>query len=187
MTKSFFDAFPTIVPDDEELGSLLGHTTVTKVAVNEKSAQLKIYLEADRLIGKKEIEKVEQTFDEEFAAGQGLKTRIIEHFHLSAQYTPKNLMRSYRSSILYELRSYQKCIYTMFRGADIRFSEDDTCTVTVEDSLVARTYADELKRILDKIFTERFGMNFRCTVDFRRSSLADDFVRLPEEDAADRA
>ena len=186
MTKSFFDAFPTIVPDDEELGSLLGHTTVTKVAVNEKSAQLKIYLEADRLIGKKEIEKVEQTFDEEFAAGQGLKTRIIEHFHLSAQYTPKNLMRSYRSSILYELRSYQKCIYTMFRGADIRFSEDDTCTVTVEDSLVARTYADELKRILDKIFTERFGMNFRCTVDFRRSSLADDFVRLPEEDAVVR-
>ena len=83
MTKAFFDAFPTIAPDNEELGSLLEHTWVTKVAVSEKEARLKIYLEADRLIGKKEIEQVEKAFDEEFAADQGLKTTIIEHFRLS--------------------------------------------------------------------------------------------------------
>ena len=121
MTKAFFDAFPTVMPEDEELSSLLEHTTVTKVAVSEKRAQLRIYLDADRLIGKKDLEKVEKTFDEEFASGQGLKTKIIEHFHLSGQYTPKNLMRAYRSSILYELQGYQKCIYTMFRGADLHF------------------------------------------------------------------
>ena len=92
MTKAFFDAFPTVMPEDEELSSLLEYTTVTKVAVSEKRAQLRIYLDADRLIGKKDLEKVEKTFDEEFAYGQGLKTKIIEHFHLSGQYTPKNLM-----------------------------------------------------------------------------------------------
>ena len=182
MTKSFFDAFPTVVPDDEELGSLLEHTTVTKVAVNEKSAQLKIWLEADRLIERQQIERVERTFDEEFASGQGLTTKIIEQFHLSGQYTPKNLMKAYRPSILHELRSYQKCIYTMFRSADILFSDNETCCVTVEDSLVARAYADELKRILDKIFTQRFGLNFKCTIRFREDALADDFVRLPETD-----
>ena len=136
MTKAFFDAFPTVMPEDEELSSLLEHTTVTKVAVSEKRAQLRIYLDADRLIGKKDLEKVEKTFDEEFASGQGLKTKIIEHFHLSGQYTPKNLMRAYRSSILYELQGYQKCIYTMFRGADLHFSDEETCIVTVEDNLV---------------------------------------------------
>ena len=180
MTKAFFDAFPTIATDDEELSSLLEHTTVTRVCVSEKSSQLKIYLDADRLIPKRQIEKVEKTFDEEFASGQGLKTKIIEHFHLSGQYTPKNLMRAYRSSILYELQGYQKCIYTMFRGADLHFSDEETCIVTVEDNLVSRSYADELKRILDKIFTERFGLNFRCTVDFRKSSPAEDFVPLPK-------
>ncbi len=180
MTKAFFDAFPTIAPDNEELGSLLEHTWVTKVAVSEKEARLKIYLEADRLIGKKEIEQVEKAFDEEFAADQGLKTTIIEHFRLSGQYTPKNLMKIYRTSILHELRGYQKCIYTMFRGASILFSEEDTCTVTVEDSLVARSYADELKRILDKIFTERFGLNFKCTVHFRENPSADNSACLPE-------
>ena len=180
MTKAFFDAFPTVMPEDEELSSLLEHTTVTKVAVSEKRAQLRIYLDADRLIGKKDLEKVEKTFDEEFASGQGLKTKIIEHFHLSGQYTPKNLMRAYRSSILYELQGYQKCIYTMFRGADLHFSDEETCIVTVEDNLVSRSYAQELKRILDKIFTERFGLNFRCTVDFCKSDPAEDFVPLPK-------
>ena len=188
MTKAFFDAFPMVDVDDDELGSLLEHTMVTKVAVSQKSAQLRIWLDADRLIGKREIERVEKTFDEEFASGQGLKTRIIEHFHLSGQYTPKNLMRSYRTSILYELRAYQKCIYTMFRGADIVFTDEDTCTLTVEDSLIARSYADELKRILDKIFTERFGMNFRCTVRFRAQERADDFVmaeNVPDRTSAE--
>ena len=180
MTKAFFDAFPTVMPEDEELSSLLEHTTVTKVAVSEKRAQLRIYLDADRLIGKKDLEKVEKTFDEEFASGQGLKTKIIEHFHLSGQYTPKNLMRAYRSSILYELQGYQKCIYTMFRGADLHFSDEETCIVTVEDNLVSRSYAQELKRILDKIFTERFGLNFRCTVDFCKSDPAEDYVPLPK-------
>ena len=167
MTKSFFDAFPTMIPEDEELGSLLEHTTVTKVAVNEKDAQLRIYLDADRLIEKKQIAQVEKAFDEEFAKGQGLKTRIVEQFHLSAQYTPKNLMKVYRSSILYELRGYQKCVYTMFRSAGIDFSDEETCVVTLTDSMVFRSYADELKRVLDKIFTERFGLNFKCTIQFR--------------------
>ncbi len=174
MTKAFFDAFPMVSLEDEELGSLLSHTTVTKVTVNEKHALLSIYLDADRLIGKRQIEQVEKTFDEEFAAGQGLKTRIVEHFHLSAQYTPKNLMKAYKNSILYELRGYQKCIYMLLKGADVLFSDDETCTVQVEDTLIAHTYADELKRILDKIFTERFGLNFKCTVSFRESDAAEE-------------
>ncbi len=181
MTKSFFDAFPTVSPEDEDLSSLLEHTTVTKVAVNEKSAKLRVYLDADRLISRKEIEKVEKSIDEAVATGHGLSTIIIERFHLSSQYTAKNLMRIYRSSILHELYAYQKCIYTMFKGADIDFSDDDTCTVTVEDSLVSRAYADELKRILDKIFTERCGLNFKCTIHFRKADLADEFERLHME------
>ncbi|MBP3873857.1 MAG: PolC-type DNA polymerase III [Lachnospiraceae bacterium] len=174
MTKAFFDAFPTIATDDEELSSLLEHTTVTRVCVSEKSSQLKIYLDADRLIPKRQIEKIEKNFDDEFAAGQGLSTRIIEHFHLSGQYTPKNLMRVYRSSILHELQGFQQWMYTMFRGADIRFSDDETCVIEVEDRLIFRSHADELKRILDKIFTERFGLNFKCTIRFRESSPAED-------------
>ncbi len=181
MTKSFFDAFPTVTPEDENLSSLLEHTTVTKVAVNEKNAQLRVYLDADRLINRKDIEKVEKSIDEAVALGHGLTTTIIERFHLSGQYTSKNLMRIYRSSILHDLYGYQKCIYTMFKNADIQFSDDDTCIVTVDDSLVSKNYADELKRVLDKIFTERFGLNFKCTIHFRKADLADEFARLQHE------
>ena len=189
MTKAFFDAFPTMIPEDEELGSLLEHTTVTKVAVSRKDERLIIYLDADRLIGKKQIEQVERAFDEEIAKGQGLKTRIVEQFHLSAQYTPKYLMKAYRGSILHELRGRQKCIYTMFRSAGIDFSDEETCVVTVEDSMVFRSYADELRQILDGIFTQRFGMNFKCVIQFRENELEEDAESnnpadaLPESDS----
>ena len=33
MTKAFFDAFPGFIPEDETIGDLLRHTTVTRVTI----------------------------------------------------------------------------------------------------------------------------------------------------------
>ena len=153
MTKAFFEAFPGVSPDDELICDLLKHTTVTRLTMDPEKTVLKVYLDCDRLISRKDMDKVQETVEEQITQPHGMKTKIIERFHLSGLYTARNLMKSYRSSILYELRRYQKCIYTMFKSADISFTDDDTCVVTVEDSLIYRSYADELKRILDKMST----------------------------------
>ena len=178
MTKAFFDAFPGYIPEDETISDLLRHTTVTRVTMDPERTVLKVYLDADRLISRKELDQVQDTVEEQITAPHGMKTKIIERFHLSGQYTARNLMKVYRASILYELRHYQKCIYTMFRSADIDFSDDDTCVITLEDTLVARMYADDLKHILDKIFTERCGLNFKMTIAYRKR-------QRPQSEAAD--
>ena len=180
MTKAFFEAFPGVSPDDELICDLLKHTTVTRLTMDPEKTVLKVYLDCDRLISRKDMDKVEETVEEQITQPHGMKTKIIERFHLSGLYTARNLMKSYRPSILYELRRYQKCIYTMFKSADISFTDDDTCVVTVEDTLIYRSYADELKNILDKIFTQRCGVDLKLTVAFRKPDLAQNSSRLGE-------
>ncbi len=168
MTKAFFDAFPGVVPEDELISDLLRHTTVTRLAMDPEKTVLKVYLDCDRLISSKDMDRIRETVEEQITEPNGMKTKIIGKFHLSDLYTAKNLMKSYRASILYELRHYRKYLYTMFKGADIDFTNDDTCVITVEDTLVYRSNAGELKRILDKIFTERCGIDFKSTIAFRK-------------------
>ncbi len=169
MTKAFFDAFPGVVPEDEMVSDLLRHTTVTRVAMDPEKTVLSVYLDSDRLISSTDMEKIRRSVEEQICEPNGMTAKVIGKFHLSRQYNAKNLMKAYRASILHELRGYQKCLYTMFKSADISFSDEDTCVVTVEDTLVYRNYADELKRILDKIFTERCGVDFKCTIAFKKA------------------
>ena len=186
MTKAFFEAFPGVSPDDEMICDLLRHTQVTRLTMDPEKTVLKVYLDCDRLISRKDMEKVQETVEEQITQPHGMKTRIIERFHLSKLYTARNLMKAYRASILYELRRYQKCIYTMFKSADVSFSDDDTCVVTVEDTLIYRSYANELKRILDKIFTERCGVDLKLTIAFRKPNLAENSSRLGELEYQER-
>ena len=169
MTKAFFEAFPGVMPEDEDIRGILRHTSVTRLTMNSGKTLLKVYIDADRLIPKKDVAKLEAVMDEQIAEPLGMKTRIIEKFHLSEQYSAKYLMKVYRSSILYELKGYQKCLYTLFRSSECVFSDEETCVLYIEDSIVARQYEDELKRVLDKIFTERCGLNLKLTIAYKKA------------------
>ena len=75
-------------------------------------------------------------------------------------------MKAYRASILYELDQYDKCLGNLFRHADVTFGEDGMCHLVLEDTIVARRYEEQLCSILEKIFTDRCGVDFRMTVGY---------------------
>ena len=172
MTKSFEETFPGVCAGDEELSELYPHLTVTRVTVNAQHTTLKVYVEADRLIDKKDIRRIEKRIDEEVCSDSGMETKIIEKFRLSQQYNARNLMKAYRASILYELDQYDKCLGNLFRHADVTFGEDGMCHLVLEDTIVARRYEEQLCSILEKIFTDRCGVDFRMTVGYKEASTA---------------
>ena len=59
VTSAFFDAFPNIVPEEEVLRDLLLHVTVTRVTMDSNRTLLRIYISSDRLIQKKDIDRIE--------------------------------------------------------------------------------------------------------------------------------
>ena len=174
MTSAFFDAFPNIVPEEEVLRDLLLHVTVTRVTMDSNRTLLRIYISSDRLIQKKDIDRIEELIRDQVIGERDMDAKVIETFKLSGQYRAKSLMRVYRPSILHELRGYQMFLYNMFREADISFTDDDTCVLTVADTLVSHRLEKELRRVLEKIFTQRCGLDLKLTIAYEKHEDASD-------------
>ena len=93
----------------------------------------------------------------------------MEKYRLSGQYNPEKLLKVYRESIQTELKNYSMLEYNMFRNADITFPETDLMRMVIEDTMIARDKAGELKRILEKIFTERCGLPVEVQVEYKEA------------------
>lgn len=167
MGKSFFDVFPTLqLPSD--IKELLQETEVTKVSSSSARDFLRIYLRNRHLIHKEKIFFTEQEIKKQLFPKAEITVKILEKFQLSEQYTPKVLMKAYRDSILEELRAYSMMEYHLFANAKQEFVEDHVLILTVEDSVIARMKADELVRILDKVFNERCGVALQIRLAFEK-------------------
>ena len=103
---------------------------------------------------------------------------MYERFHLSEQYTPEKLMNAYKDSILLELKNYSPIEYNLFKGADLAFPDGGQLFLTVEDTVLARSKAEELVRILEKIFNIRCGFHVTCRIEYKDKKTG----RYKEED-----
>ena len=165
MSKQFFDVFPTLKLDTG-LKDLFEQVTVEKVTATKRKDFLRIYIAADHLIQKEDIYKVENEIKRQFFPNNPIIIKFYEHFSLSAQYNPEKLMEVYRDSILLELRDFSPVEYNLFKKADIAF-DGNRLQLTVEDTVLGKSKAEELIRILEKIYAERCNMPVEVTVGYK--------------------
>ena len=161
--RTFLEVFPTLTVTDH-LRGLLEMVQVERVSINRDRTRITVYIESPRLMPRQNIEKMEAGIKSQLFPGKNVQIRIFEKYRLSGQYTPEKLLKVYRESLLHELRGYSILMYQMFRRADITFPEPNLMRIPVEDRDISRDKAPELKRILEKIFTERCG--FPTEVEF---------------------
>lgn len=156
--------------------SLFAQVTVTKVTVTSVRDRMRVYISSEKLIHKQYVYAVEQAIREQFFSGENIEVKLLEKFHLSRQYTAEKLMPIYRDSILMELKDYSIFEYNMFRQAVCEFVDGDSMNMTVERTVVAEDKADELVRVLEKIFCERCGLSLKIHM----------ILKEPEESKARR-
>ena len=167
MGKAFFEVFPELNMNSEAQ-ALLNQVEISKITTNSQRNFLRIYLYSKRLIPKKIIFDIEKNVKRQiFSQNRDMVVKILEKYELSNQYTPQNLMESYRDSILDELHQYSQLEYSLFRCAKTEFPKENHMTLILEDSIVARQRSEELLRILDKIFCERCGMSVKIDLDYQ--------------------
>lgn len=106
MAKSFFEVFPQLKLDTD-LHGMLDDATVSKVSTTRQRNSLRIYLGCGRLLPKEKIYFLESELKRQLFPHHTMNIKIIEHFQLSEQYTLKNLLDVYWSSILTEISSIQ--------------------------------------------------------------------------------
>ncbi len=177
MSKKFFEVFPTLKLNTG-MQDLFEQANVERISATKRKDFLRIYISSDRLIQKADIFSVEQEMKKQFFPSASMVIRIYEKFHLSSQYTPEKLMDIYRESILLELRDYSPIEYNLFKNADISYPSDGKVMLTIEDTVLGKEKAEELVRILDKIYNDRCGFSVEVLTAYKEHKT----VKHKEED-----
>ncbi len=166
MAKKFFDVFPALKLE-KKIQDLFEQVLVEKVSATKSRDYIRVTITCGYLIPKETVFKVESEIKKQFFPTHNVSVKLYERFHLSEQYTPEKLMNAYRESILLELKGYSPIEYNLFKGAIIVFPKENEMSLTIEDSVPARSRAAELVRILEKIFNERCGLSMACTMEYQ--------------------
>ena len=164
MEKLFTEVFPPIHAD-KPLTDLLDQVHVERITSNRAKTHIKIYLKSKTLIHKEQLYNLEQTLKKQLFGKTPIELKIIEHFQLSGQYTPQKVLELYRDSILFELKAYSILEFNLFRRAKIAFPEENRMKLSLEKTTLGQEAADELVRVLHKIFTERCGMKLEIEAE----------------------
>ncbi len=138
---------------------LLSETEVTKVGMNREKTGMRVYLSGSRLIHKKKIYQLESSIRQQIFAGRQMEVKIVERYHLSGQYTPETLMELYKDSILEELKQYSLMEYNLLRTAKMEFPAGNRLLLTLENTIIAQTRADDIAEFLEKVVCERCGLD----------------------------
>lgn len=165
MEKRFFDVFPKLKLDRQS-NELFEQVTVEKVSATKSRDFVRVSISSDYLIPKETIYKVEKEIKKQFFDRHQVTIKLYERFHLSEQYTSENLLREYGPSILLELKEYSPVEYNIFKSAQISYPEQSQILLTVEDTVLARSKASELIRIMEKVLVERCGLKVECRMDY---------------------
>ena len=75
---------------------LLELVTVEKVTTDRERSFIRLYIESERLIQKRNIYILEASIKKQLFSGYQTEVKIQEKFRLSAQYDPEKLMDAYR-------------------------------------------------------------------------------------------
>lgn len=166
MAKRFFEVFPTLKLNKSNQ-DLFEQVTVEKVSATKRRDMVRITISCDYLIQKETIIRIEEEIKKQFFANCSVSIKLYERFHLSGQYTPEKLINAYRDSILLDIRNYSPVEYNLLKGADITYPETDRVVLTIEDTVLAKSKAGELVRILEKILNERCGFSVSVQAEYK--------------------
>lgn len=168
MGKRFFDVFPSLQVQ-QDMRNLFEEVEVTKVSTTSSKDCLRIYLLSTHLIRKSRIYEMEMMIKEQLFARMPIAIYIFENFLLSGQYTPENLMREYRDSILDELKARSMVEYNMFLNTKYRFEEEGILCLTMEDSIIAKGKQEAIVELIRTVFQERCHVPVEVRVVYEKA------------------
>lgn len=161
---TFFEVFDTLSISGS-LYDLFAEVIVEKVNISRSTFEVKIHLFSKRLISRKQIKQMEYQIKKQLFHKMSNKISIIDRYELSASYTPEKLMPIYFDSILAEFEEESMIECNILRHSRWSF-EEDVLHITLDDSFIIKSKAQNIKIKLEDIFKNRFGYPVRVFFDY---------------------
>ena len=165
MDKLFFEVFKNFELDKRNR-ELFENVKVNRVSASKDRDLIQVYITSDHVIPKNSIYRVTAQLKKHLFGNSVGNVRIFETFVLADTYTPQILFNEYRDSISLELSNYSVAEKALFDNADISFPNSETILFEVVDAGYLKSRSDELKRVLNKIFTQRCGVSANIEFEF---------------------
>lgn len=188
MNKHFFEAFPTLQLN-KSLTSQFENVEISRITVNRDGDLMRVYLDSSSLIEYKALRTTESEIEKQIVkklyGKDACKVKLIEHYHLSKGYDTKTIINFYEENMMSELKAYDHVLYQILCHAVYEYPGDNLIRIVLEDTLIARSRANDILDFLDKILNERCGiatdikMSYRDVADSKAKENAD--RRIEEE------
>lgn len=173
MNKQFFEAFPTLQLN-KGLTKQFENIEVERITVNSNGTIMRIYIDSYYLLDFKSLRNVETEIEKQIVkhiyGKDTCKVKLIEHYKLPKGYTIASVMKDYKESVLYELKSVDHILYQLLSHAIFEYPEDDFLEINLEDSLIAHSRESDLLDALDKILNERCDIATKFKVVYREAA-----------------
>lgn len=164
MSKLFFDVFPTLKAD-KEIETFFQSVEVQKVTSTSAKDHIKVHIFSTHLIPRRTVVKLERLIENQLFQDR-VPITIVEQYQLSELYTPENLMKEYRESILFDLEQRSVILRNMFYKGKVTFEEDQILHLTMADTIIAKGKTEEIVEYLHQIYEERFQIPIQIKVDY---------------------
>ncbi len=178
--RLFFEVFPTIkVNKDLEL--LFAKTIVKKVTTSSEGDRLCVCILSDHLIDYTAVKKMSEIIKHTLFADRNMAVNILQRYELPDNYDLPAVMSVYRDSILEEIKDKDHLIAIAFKNAEISFRDGKIMHLVIPDTRTNRSSEDRLISMLEKILTERCGVDCIIETEYREDD------KLSKHKAADEA
>ncbi len=180
MNKSFVSVFP-VLQLNTELKDLFEDTEIIKVSASKSKRRICIYIESTHLIPRLAIHQTETEIKKQLFAENDVSVRIVEHFSLSGQYTPKALMDVYYNSIIMDLGDISDLEANLFHKAEKKFLNDNQMQISITDNFIMESKMQKIRQTLTEMFEHRFDMKFEMMFFLEDSDTSENKQHTDEE------
>lgn len=168
--RAFFDVLPELKVDKEQT-NLFGKVDVENVVFNKTDKTLTIHLCARELIHHAKVIKMEEDIKNKLFPHTELSIRLKETYDLSSQYNLQEITAAYKESLVFEIMKKRILFYLIIKNAEWK-AEENHIILIMENSLLAKNNALEIKKFLEEIYQDRFKIKVQVDFDFKSGESA---------------
>ncbi len=171
--NTLFEVFPAYHPETEEIRNAFEDTTVKRITANQKRTKIDVYLLSRHLIHKRDIQKTELGLTKTIFPDAEGRVILHEAFQLSDRYDLNHVIHDYDDSILYELHRDAPVIFSIYKNARKSVEDGNLLHLTVADTMVSRSFEQELSDSLEGILCRRCGIDADVRISYEKRELTE--------------
>ena len=138
---------------------------VERLLMKKSINLLEVHILSEKLIHKRNIMLMEKEIKKYMFERSRTKIKIIERYELSELYDPEKLFLLYKDSFLLDFKERSNVEYRLVQSSEW-FFDNNIITLTLEDTFLARSKSPAIKKYIEEVYQDKFGMYVQVGFDY---------------------